>query len=92
MAVIARSEGHWTLWIDPDTMATTVSPGHGWDDTPGKVKVEVVHRNDLRGAVQAEREWCERILDVDQRDQGDGRLLAALANHAGVRLRELGGQ
>lgn len=40
---------------------------------------------------EAEREWCKAILDADQRDMGDGRILATLANMATVRLRELGG-
>lgn len=46
----------------------------------------------LQGAVEAEREWCREIIDVDTRDKGDGRLLATLANMAAVRLRELGGR
>lgn len=63
------------------------------DDAPSDGEMEIAQlRRQLRGAVEAEREWCLRILDVDQRDAGDGRLLATLANMAAVRLEELGGR
>lgn len=44
---------------------------------------------DYRGAVDAERDWCQRIIHAEQR--GDERVYATLANAAAARLGELGG-
>lgn len=87
---------------DPDeTAADTLArladlteglPFEETDDDAALVERAIRLTHTVKGAVEAERAWCKGILDADQRDASDGRILATLANMAATRLSELGGQ